>query len=90
MSTIQPPAFEPGNFIIRLLLIAVYALIMFVVKFVLQGVVAFQLLCHLISGGASLKAQKLGQIISEYIYRMWLYMTYNTNEKPFPFGSRKR
>lgn len=90
MSTLEPTAFEPGNFIIRLLLIAVYALIMFVIKFVLQGVVAFQLLCHLIGGGASPKAQKLGQIISEYIYRMWLYMTYNTNEKPFPFGSRKR
>ncbi|MGZ8216397.1 DUF4389 domain-containing protein [Methylomagnum sp.] len=90
MSTLEPTALEPGNFFIRLLLVAVYALIMFVIKFVLQGVVLIQLLCHLFGGGASPRAQKVGQVVSEYIYRMWLYMTYNTNEKPFPFGSRKR
>lgn len=90
MSTLEPTAFEPGNFIIRLLIIVVYAVIMFVIKYVLYCVVAFQMLRHLLVGGASPRAQKMGQAISEYIYRMWLYMSYNTNEKPFPFGSRKR
>jgi hypothetical protein len=90
MSSIDSPAADPGNFVVRLLLVAVYALIMFVVKFVLQGVVVIQLLCHLFGGGASRTAQKVGQAVSEYIYQCWLYMTYNTNERPFPFRSRRR
>jgi hypothetical protein len=90
MSSIDSPAVVPGNFLVRLLLVMVYALILFVVKFILQGVVVIQLLCHLFGGGTSLTAQKVGQAVSEYIYRVWLYMTYNTNERPFPFGSRRR
>lgn len=90
MSSLDSPAVNPGNFIVRLLLMVVYALILFTVKFVLQGVVLVQLLFHLFGGGASVTAQKIGQAVSEYIYRIWLFMTYNTNERPFPFGNRKR
>lgn len=90
MSSIDSPAVDPGNFIVRLLLMVVYALILFTVKFVLQGVVVIQLLFHLFGGGVSPTAQKVGQAVSEYIYRVWLFMTYNTNERPFPFGNRKR
>lgn len=90
MSRNDAPTVDPGNFIVRLLLIVIYAVILFVVKFVLQGVVLIQLLFHLFGGGVSQTAQKVGQAVSEYIYRVWLFMTYNTNERPFPFGNRKR
>ena len=89
MPSFDSPTTDPGNFIVRLLLMVVYALILFVIKFVLQAIVVVQLLFHLFGGGASVTAQKLGQAISEYIYRVWLFMTYNTNERPFPFGNRK-
>jgi hypothetical protein len=90
MSATNSPVADPGNFLVRLLLVAVYAVILFVVKFVLQAIVLVQLLAHLFVGSASIKAQKLGQTISEYIYKVWLYMTYNTNERPFPFRWRRR
>jgi hypothetical protein len=90
MSSLDSPAVAPGNFIVRFLLIAVYAVILFIIKFILQGVVIIQVLCHLFGGGANPTAQKVGQAVSEYIYRVWLYMTYNTNERPFPFRGRRR
>ena len=90
MSSPGSPVLDPGNFILRLLFVVCYAVILFVIKFVLQAIVLVQLLSHLFMGGASVRAQKAGQAISNYIYRVWLYMTYNTNERPFPFRGRKR
>ena len=89
MAIPDSPAFEPGNFLTRLALIVAYVLILSVVRFVLWGVLLIQLLFHLFGGGASLGAQRLGQSVSEYVYRVWLFLTYNTNERPFPFGNRK-
>jgi hypothetical protein len=89
MSAFEPSVIDPGNFFVRLFFIAVYFLILSVVRFVLWAVLLVQLLCHLFGGGVSPGAQKVGQAVSEYIYRVWLFLTYNTNERPFPFANRK-
>jgi hypothetical protein len=90
MSTIDPPSsVEPGNFLARLLIMAVYLAILFVVRFALWAVLVVQVLFHLVAGRPSGGARKVGQAVAEYIYRIWLYLSYATNEKPFPFGGRK-
>jgi hypothetical protein len=90
MSTLESSTIEPGNFFVRLFFMMVYFLILSVVRFVLWAVLLVQVLCHLFGGGVSPGAQRVGQVVSEYIYNIWLFLTYNTNEKPFPFASRKR
>jgi len=89
MSSINPDAVEPGNFFVRLAYIVVYVLILAVVRFALWGVLLVQLVMHLIGVPPSQGARRLGQAIADYIYRIWLFLSYNTNDKPFPFNLRK-
>lgn len=90
MSTLDPTPVVPGNFLLRLFFIVVYLLILSVIRFVLWGVLLVQMVFHLFTGRVNAGAQKTGQTISEYIYRIWLFLSYNTNERPFPFRSWRR
>jgi Domain of unknown function (DUF4389) len=88
MSEFEPRDIDPGHFFVRLLYILVYLAILAVVRFVLWGVLLVQLVCHLIGMAPNQGAQKAGQVVSEYIYKIWLFLSYNTNERPFPFRNR--
>lgn len=88
MSEFEPVKIDPGHFFVRLLYILVYLAILAVVRFVLWGVLLVQMVSHLVGMAPNRGAQKAGQVISEYIYKIWLFMSYNTNERPFPFRSR--
>ena len=90
MSSIEPPLLEPGNFLVRLFYILVYLAILGIVRFVLWGVMLMQVILHLIGAGPNPSAQRAGKAVAEYVYRIWLYLSYNSDEKPFPFGSRKQ
>ena len=85
----EPESIDPGNFFLRFVYIAVYLLILGGVRFILWGVLIVQLVLHLIGAEPNASAQKTGQVIADYVYRIWLYLTYNTNDKPFPFSGRK-
>jgi Domain of unknown function (DUF4389) len=89
MSSIETDSFEPGNFFVRLIYIVVYVVILGIVRFVLWGVLLVQIVMHLIGAQPSSGAQRVGKSVADYIYRIWLYLSYNTNDKPFPFNSRK-
>lgn len=89
MSTIDTEYEKPGNFIVRFLLTVFYLAVLFVVRFVLWGVLIVQLVAHLISGQSNRPAARVGEAVADYIYRIWRFLSYNTNERPFPFGSRK-
>ena len=85
----EPEVVDSGNFFLRFVYIAVYLLILGGVRFILWGVLLVQLVLHLIGSEPNASAQKTGQVIADYVYRIWLYLTYNTNDKPFPFSGRK-
>jgi hypothetical protein len=92
MSSLEPSTpvgVEPGNFFGRLFYIIVFLIILGFVRFVLWGVLLVQMLLHLIGARPNANAQKAGQVVAEYIYRIWLYLSYNTDEKPFPFNSKE-
>ena len=78
----------PGNFFVRLFYIVVYIIILGIVRFVLWAVLLVQMVLHLVGAKPSVKAQKTGQAVADYIYRVWLYLSYSTDEKPFPFNIR--
>lgn len=88
MSSVEPSAIAPGNFFVRLFYIIVYMLILAVVRFVLWGVLLVQMVLHLVGSGPSARAQRTGQVVAGYVYRIWLFLSYASNEKPFPFGSQ--
>ncbi|GAB6048894.1 hypothetical protein JCM19379_27260 [Methyloparacoccus murrellii] len=88
MSSIEPSVTDPGNFFVRLFYILVYVIILGIVRFVLWGVLLVQVLLHLVGAQPNAGARRAGEVVAEYIYRIWLYLSYSTNEKPFPFNSR--
>lgn len=42
----------------------------------------------LINGEANRQMQQVGQSIAAYIYELIRYLTFNTEEKPFPMGGK--
>jgi hypothetical protein len=89
MATFEPTNVDPGNFFARLFYIICYVLILGVVRFILWGVLLVQITLHLFGAEPSLKAQKVGSTVADYVFRIWVYLSYGTNAKPFPFSARR-
>lgn len=89
MNSNVPPRIDPGNLFSRLFFIVCYMAILALVRFVLWGVLLVQFVLHLIGAGPNPTAQRTGRAVADYICRVWLYLSYCTNDKPFPFSGRK-
>ena len=66
-----------------LLFVVIYA----VARLVIGAVVAFQFLSVLFTGTANGRLLKFGQSLGTYIYQIILYLTFNSADRPYPFGT---
>ncbi|MCI0652943.1 MAG: DUF4389 domain-containing protein [Methylococcaceae bacterium] len=64
----------------------IFAVILGLVRILLWAVVLLQILSSLITGSPNGNALKFGQTLSLYIYRILLFLTYNSDDRPFPFA----
>src|SRR5690554_6238383 len=74
-----------GRHWLRLLFMVLFALILYVAAFVMAGVVILQFLFSLITGQDNLNLRRLGRSLGQYIYQTLSFLTYNREDKPFPF-----
>jgi hypothetical protein len=74
------PTWTRGLYI--LLFIFIYS----IAELVMYAVVIFQFLFSLFTGGRNEQLLVLGRNLSTFIYEVLLYITYNTDDKPYPFG----
>lgn len=74
------------NVWLRGLMMLVFAFCLGVAKFVMFVVVVFQFLSVLTSSGTNPKLLAFGQSLSCYQYEIMLFLTYNSEEQPFPVG----
>jgi hypothetical protein len=58
-----------------------------VAKVVLLAVVVFQFLSQLLTGRTNQRLLKLGQNLSTYSYQILVFLTYNSEYRPYPFGA---
>ncbi|MDH3695144.1 MAG: DUF4389 domain-containing protein [Gammaproteobacteria bacterium] len=70
----------------RLLWILVFAFIYSVAEFVVVAVVVIQFGFVLFKGTRNAKLLEFGESLSEFIYQILQYVTFNSDERPFPFG----
>ena len=70
----------------RLLFMLLFGILYSVTEVVLAVVVAFQFLTVLFTGNKNDKLLDLGGSISSYIYQIARYLTYNCEERPYPFS----
>ena len=72
---------------LRALYMVLFAFIYSFAEFVLAAVVILQFGFVLISGKKNAQLLAFGQNLSTFLYQVFLYLTYNSEEKPFPFAT---
>ena len=76
-----------GNTWKRILYMLLFALAYSVAEFVLMAVAIVQVLFKLITGDINDNLTILGKQTALYIYDVMLFLTFNTEKKPFPFSA---
>ncbi len=77
---------QPGTIWQRGLYMLLFAFLLGVAKFVVFTVVMLQFLIVLFTGAPNAQLLALGQSLSSYIYQIILFLTFNSEEHPYPFS----
>lgn len=70
----------------RGLYILLFVVIYNIAEIVIYGVVVLQFLFTLFTGTRNAQLLSLGKNLSTFVYQVFTYLTYNTDEKPYPFA----
>lgn len=70
---------------IRGLFLLLFAFILGVAKVVTAAVVVIQFFFTVFTGGTNDNLRHFGAGLSRFTYQVMLYLTYNSDDKPFPF-----
>lgn len=70
----------------RLLFMVLFAVMLQVAFLVMWALVAVQFLWALITGSDNDKLRRFGESLATYIFEALRFLTYNTEQKPFPFA----
>ena len=70
----------------RIFYMLVFAVILGFVRMLLWGIVLLQIASSLLTGKENNNVLGFGRSLSVYVYRILLFLTYNTDEMPFPFS----
>ncbi|PDH32234.1 MAG: glucose-1-phosphate thymidylyltransferase [Candidatus Thioglobus sp. MED-G23] len=86
MNTDVPKRFRSGQAWGRLALMLIYFLAVFEIALLLVGLMMlFQFFYRLIQGQDAERLRSFTQDLNSFIYAALQYVTFNTDEKPFPF-----
>jgi hypothetical protein len=70
----------------RILYMAIFVIIFNLVEILIAALVIFQLLVLLFTGEKNMRLVGFGGMLSQYAYRMLQFLTFNSEDKPFPFA----
>jgi len=71
---------------LRGLFIILFAVIYGIAEVLLMAVVVFQFLATLFTGETNAQLRAFGLSLAAFIYQIVSFVTFNSDEKPFPFG----
>lgn len=72
---------------LRGLYMLLFLIIYSVANFIIYTVIAFQFVLSLLTGKTNERLLKLGQSLSTYQYQVLIFLTFNSDEHPYPFGA---
>ena len=72
---------------LRLVFMLVYGAILSITGIVATAIVVLGFLVVLFTGERNVQLISAGRRVANYIREMLLYLSFNTEEKPFPFGA---
>ncbi len=67
--------------------IILFAILFYVAEIVISAVVVFQFLHTLLTGKTNRRLLTLGQALSTYAYQILTYISYNSDDQPYPFSA---
>lgn len=70
---------------IRLVYMLLFACFLYVASFVIVVLVIVQFVFALVTGSDNKKLREFGSSLTQYIYQVLLFLTFNSEEKAFPF-----
>ncbi len=70
----------------RIFFMLVFIFILGFVRVILWAVVLFQVASKLLTGQDNPHARQLGATLAVYLYQILLFLTFNTEQMPFPFA----
>jgi hypothetical protein len=70
---------------LRLLFVIFFSFLLYVAGLVLFVMIFFQIVVNLFTGESNERIKNFSKSLNLYIYDLLQYMTYNTEERPFPF-----
>ena len=70
----------------RLIYMIIFAVCLQVSSIVMWVLVTLQFLFSLVTGRDNINLRRLGDSLSQYVYQALQFLTYASEEKPFPFG----
>ena len=71
---------------VRLLYMLLFVILYGVAEVVITAVVLFQIVVNLFTGESNERVLLFGNQLSRYVYEILLYLTYNSENLPFPFS----
>jgi hypothetical protein len=71
---------------LRALYMVLFAVLFKAAEFVMWVVVVFQLVITLATDRPNRRLQRFGQQLSIYVGSLWMFLTYNSEKKPFPYS----
>ena len=71
---------------LRFVFMVLFGVISGIAGYVITAVVVLQFVWALITGEGNDKLRKFGGSLSQYIFQILSFLTYNTEDKPFPFS----
>ncbi len=78
-------ALTNSNTWVRLLYMLLFTLLLAAGRLVIALVVLVQFLLVLVTGSDNEHLRNLGQGLAKWVYQTLMFLTFNTEEKPFPF-----
>ncbi|MGR9116176.1 MAG: DUF4389 domain-containing protein [Gammaproteobacteria bacterium] len=70
----------------RIFFILVFAVIVGLVRILLWAVIILQIASTLLTGAVNKNILDFGRKLSAYLYHILLFLTFNTDQLPFPFS----
>ncbi|HPE61669.1 MAG TPA: DUF4389 domain-containing protein [Thiolinea sp.] len=86
----QPAHYKDRSTWIRILYMILFVVIYSVVEFALTALVLIQIALRLLTGEINENLRALSSDLSQYVYDMLRFLTFNSEKKPFPFAEWKR
>ncbi|MDX8382644.1 MAG: DUF4389 domain-containing protein [Ghiorsea sp.] len=78
---------KDSNVWVRLLFMILFAILYSAAEVVIAAVVMYQFVSLLISGKKNEKVLAFGGQLATYVYQVFNFLTFNTEDKPFPMGN---